>query len=85
MTSQIDLRGTFLGLLIRTSPGSHFETSAGRQIQMSQRHQFGKSPGWSNGIFREHPGEAGGGLLWDISGANICRLEAYFKYIFTEQ
>ena len=57
-TSRINLPGTSLERQIRTSPGR----------------QIGTSLGWSNRIFRGHPGEVGGGPIfagWAQSLANV--------------
>ena len=41
---------------------------------MSPELQLVTSPGWSNRIFRGHPGDVRGGHPRDVLGTNICRL-----------
>ena len=57
---RINFPGTFLERQIRTSYGRHFRTSPGRQIGTPPERQTRTSPGLSNRIFRESPGEVGG-------------------------
>ena len=73
-TSRISLSVTSLGRQIRTSPGRQIRTSTGRQTRTSLERQIVTSPGWSNRIFRECPGNVGGGRPQNILGTNICQL-----------
>ena len=57
-TSRNYFSGTSLGRQIKTSPGRQTVTFLGRQL--------GTSQGWPNRIFRESPGDGGGGLPWDV-------------------
>ena len=59
-TSRMNLPGTSLERQIRTSPGSHFQTSRRRQI--------GTSSGWSNRIFKGRPGNVWEGTFLGCPG-----------------
>ena len=72
--SRINLSGTSLGRQIRTSPGRQIRTSRGRQTRTSLEFHIVTSPAWSNRIFRECPGNVGGGCPQNILGTNIFQL-----------
>ena len=77
---------TSWGLPELTSQGRPLNVRSGRPLDVILRlpHEVSwdflqdvsdlTSPGWSNGIFRERPGDVGGGRPRDVTGTNICQL-----------
>ena len=73
-----------LKVLYRTSrinlPRTSFERQIRRPLDVISGHQIGTSPGRSNRIFSERPGDVGEGRTRDVLGTNICRLgKMYLK------